>query len=194
MTLGDRWRVGLHEPIWLLRPSPWGNAAALPAGTEALTPAAAAARLGSWFPEGFDADERTLAAICLSLEGAFPGGDVPDSGFLHATVRRALADGRLVAVRLPFADPGEGFAEEEEEPPTPRRAAPEEKTWVEIVLMDDDEPPQPVAFARYRVELPDHSVREGMLDAGGRARLLGIDPGQCQVSFPGLDARDWRQA
>jgi hypothetical protein len=67
----------------------------------------------------------------------------------------------------------------------------EEKTWIEIVLMDDRDPPKPVSFARYRVELPDGSARDGMLDQHGKARVDGIDPGTCQVGFPGLDGRDW---
>jgi hypothetical protein len=95
---------------------------------------------------------------------------------------------------MQFPGPGEGFAKEEEEPPARRRAVQERNTWVEIVLVDDEAPPQPVAFARYRIELPNGRVETGMLDENGRARIEGIDPGECQVSFPDFDARDWRQA
>lgn len=81
--------------------------------------------------------------------------------------------------------------DEDDEAAGPARAPREEKTWIEIVLTDDDDPPRPVAFARYRIELPDGSTREGILDDHGKARLVDIDPGTCQVSFPSFDGRDW---
>ncbi|MCC6556395.1 MAG: hypothetical protein IT372_25830 [Polyangiaceae bacterium] len=193
MALGDRWPIDLREAIWLVRRSAWGGAEALPPGAEALAPAAAAARVSSWFPRGWGADDRTLAEICLSLEETFPGSGAPeDSGWLHWTVRRALEDGRLVAVRMPFDRPIEGFAkDEEEEPPAPRPAAREEKTWIEIRLVDDDG--LPVAGERYRVDLADGSApRYGRLDAQGYAYVAGIPAGSCTVSFPDLDERDWQ--
>jgi len=194
MVAGERWRVDdPHESIWLVLRGPWDGTGALPPSTETLATAAAVARLSSWFPEGWGADERLLGEICLSLEGAFPASGVPESGWLHGTVRRALQDGRLVALRMPFPGPGEGFAQEEEEPPTPRRVVQEEKTWIEVVLMDDDDPPQPVAFAKYRIELPNGRVEAGMLDANGRARVSGLDPGTCKVTFPDFDGRDLRR-
>jgi hypothetical protein len=33
-----------------------------------------------------------------------------------------------------------------------------------------------------------------MLDSEGRARVDGIDPGTCKVSFPDRDAKDWKKA
>ncbi len=34
----------------------------------------------------------------------------------------------------------------------------------------------------------------GYLDSNGRARIDGIDPGVCEVSFPDIDANEWRAA
>lgn len=65
----------------------------------------------------------------------------------------------------------------------------EKKTWIEIELKDDDG--NPVPGERYRIKLPDGSTREGSLDANGRARADGINPGTAQVSFPDIDADDW---
>jgi hypothetical protein len=79
-----------------------------------------------------------------------------------------------------------------DEPVRAAQAPKEVKTWVEIVLVDDDEPPQPVRYAKYRIELPDRSTREGILSDNGRARIEGIDPGTCRVTFPGLDGREWK--
>jgi len=63
--------------------------------------------------------------------------------------------------------------------------------WVEIVLVDDEG--QPAAGEHYRVRLPDGSVAEGLLGFDGILRLEGIDPGDCEVSFPELDAASWER-
>jgi hypothetical protein len=68
----------------------------------------------------------------------------------------------------------------------------EEKTWIAIELLDDQG--EPVPFERYRLRLPDGTIREGRLDANGRARADGIEPGTAEVSFPDRDADDWRRA
>lgn len=65
-----------------------------------------------------------------------------------------------------------------------------EKTWIEIVLMD--EAGNPVASESYRLVLPDGTVQTGKLDDKDRARVEGIDPGSCQVSFPEMDGAEWR--
>lgn len=67
-----------------------------------------------------------------------------------------------------------------------------QKTWIEIELKDDDG--NPVPNERYRIRLADGSTREGHLDANGRARVDGIEPGTAQVSFPDIDANEWRSA
>lgn len=70
--------------------------------------------------------------------------------------------------------------------------SPAKTSWVEISLVDDDG--LPVAFEPYQVELPDGSTIEGALDGTGQARIEGIDPGTCKVSFPNRDAKDWKRA
>jgi uncharacterized protein (DUF2345 family) len=64
------------------------------------------------------------------------------------------------------------------------------KTWIEIELKDDEG--NPIAGERYRLKLPDGRIMEGRLNAEGRARVSGIEPGTAQVSFPDRDANDWR--
>jgi hypothetical protein len=68
--------------------------------------------------------------------------------------------------------------------------APCQATWIEVRLVDDDN--QPVPHERYRIRLPDSSVMEGTLDGEGKMRVEGILAGQCQVSFPDIDGKDWR--
>lgn len=66
-----------------------------------------------------------------------------------------------------------------------------ETTWIELELLDEDE--QPVAGEPYRIELSDGSVATGTLDAHGHARVDGIPPGECQVTFPKLDEDAWEE-
>jgi type VI secretion system secreted protein VgrG len=68
----------------------------------------------------------------------------------------------------------------------------EEKTWIEIELLDEDD--QPVAGEKYKVTLPDGSVKTGTLDENGFARVDGVDPGTCKVTFPNLDRDAWDKA
>jgi type VI secretion system secreted protein VgrG len=77
---------------------------------------------------------------------------------------------------------------EESEPP----AEEEDRTWIEIEMVDDTG--QPVAGERYRVTLPDGSVREGTLDQNGFAHIGGIEPGTCEITFPELDEDMWEWA
>jgi type VI secretion system secreted protein VgrG len=65
------------------------------------------------------------------------------------------------------------------------------KSWIEIELVDDKG--KPVPGEKYRVTLPDGStLAEGTLDEKGLARVDGIDPGNCQVTFPNLDKNTWK--
>ena len=48
---------------------------------------------------------------------------------------------------------------------------------------------------KYEIKLPDgETVDSGTLDGNGRARVEGIDPGQCEVTFPELDGDSWASA
>jgi type VI secretion system secreted protein VgrG len=68
----------------------------------------------------------------------------------------------------------------------------EKKThWIEIKLVDTEN--NPVPGEPYRVTLPDgKTVAEGTLDEKGFARIQGIDPGTCKVTFPKLDESAWK--
>jgi type VI secretion system secreted protein VgrG len=93
------------------------------------------------------------------------------------------------------ADPGkmvERTAETESTPFQPEDDG-EEKTWIEIELVDEEG--NPVPGERYEVTLPDgQTVARGTLDENGLARIEGIDPGQCKVTFPNLDQEAWEPA
>ena len=195
MALGRWWVDDFHDGFWLVARSGWDEGADVWPQAEALDPKAAASRVDAWFPEGFgDASGGSvLAEITAALgEEALWQSDPSATAWHKGVVRNALRDGRLIALRMRLQAQAEGRGEREEEARPAERAPHEEKTWSEIVLADDSDPPQPVPFQRYRIEPPGSTAREGRLDANGRAMITGIDPGTCEVTFPGLDARDWR--
>jgi hypothetical protein len=191
------WVEGFHDGFWLVAKSGWGERADTSPDVEALAPEAAVSRMDEWFPHRWGGAHEgvTLAEIAAALgEELLWPSDTSASARQKSLVRQALRDGRLVALRVRLPAPA-GSVIEQEDDARPAEAAPgEDKTWIEIALVDDSDPPQPVPFRKYRVELPDGSSRQGMLDANGKAMLVGIDAGTCEVSFPGLDANDWRPA
>ena len=63
--------------------------------------------------------------------------------------------------------------------------------WVEIELLDHAG--KPVPSEPYEIELPDGSTTEGYLDGKGQARVDGIEPGNCKISFPNIDKKSWRK-
>tara|TARA_R110001592_G_scaffold145353_4_gene368952 strand:- start:714 stop:1256 length:543 start_codon:yes stop_codon:yes gene_type:complete len=64
--------------------------------------------------------------------------------------------------------------------------------WIEIELLGMDD--SPVAGTPYEVILPDgKTVDRGTLDAHGKAKLIGIPSGNCQISFPELDQAAWEE-
>ena len=63
------------------------------------------------------------------------------------------------------------------------------KQWVEIQMFDEDG--NPVAGEPYQITLPDGTVDSGTTDEQGMARVEGIDPGACQITFPNRDQEAW---
>lgn len=63
------------------------------------------------------------------------------------------------------------------------------KAWIEIKLLGDDG--EGVKDEQYQIVTPDGASHKGKTDARGRARLEGIDPGTCTISFVNLDEEAW---
>jgi len=98
------------------------------------------------------------------------------------SVSAFATDGSSVG-EIPFKPPSdEELAEEEEK----------ERTWVEIELVAEDGSPIPGEL--FKITLPDGRVHTGTTGPDGKARVDGIDPGTCQVTFPNLDAEAWEKA
>jgi type VI secretion system secreted protein VgrG len=69
----------------------------------------------------------------------------------------------------------------------------EKKTsWIEIQMLDEDG--GPVAGEAFQILLPDGSTYGGTLDEKGLARVDGIEPGNCQITFPNLDDSAFEKA
>ena len=67
----------------------------------------------------------------------------------------------------------------------------DKKSWVKIKLVD--EAGKPVPGVRYRVTTPGGRVASGSLNKEGKAEVKGIDPGNCQITFPDLDQAAWEE-
>ncbi len=53
---------------------------------------------------------------------------------------------------------------------------------------------KPVAGVAYEMKLPDGTKATGTTDENGVARVAGIDPGSCEITFPQLDKEAWEDA
>ena len=109
--------------------------------------------------------------VVVTPDVASPGSAAP------ATSRQASALKKAAERGVPLCevcDPAKEEAKKKEE----------KKTFVAIELKDEDGLPK--AGAKYRVTLPDGSVKEGFLDLEGKAKVEGVDPGNCKITFPDL--------
>lgn len=61
--------------------------------------------------------------------------------------------------------------------------------WIEIELIGEDD--KPIPNEKYKIILPDGSVKEGQLDRDGWARVESDPRGDCEVTFPELDKEAW---
>jgi hypothetical protein len=66
---------------------------------------------------------------------------------------------------------------------------PAKHDWIGIELRTPDG--KPVPGEAFRVELPNGRTITGQLDAVGKVRIEGIDPGTCRITFPDRDGHDW---
>jgi hypothetical protein len=182
---------GLLDEVWIIG----STNTPLPDGAAHLSPAEACFRLDEWFGDEPRARCR-LADVCASLGTALLLGSQRSPVEFKAEVRRAFESSALRAYRLPHRPVGGAVPRRPEEKPSEPPPAPKDKatSWIAIQLVDDSDPPVPVPFKKYRVELPDQAVREGMLDENGQVMLRGVDPGSCKVSFPQLHGDDWKPA
>ena len=132
---------------------------------------------------------RSLEEVGRDLETAVR------SGRLLILVERRAGWGALdLEARAPAeaptpAPPPPPMAESSGGPTKSSREDKPVKTWIDIELVGEDD--LPVPGERYRITLSDGKLTEGRLDGKGSARVEGIDPGTCKVTFPDLDRDAW---
>ncbi|MEW6518155.1 MAG: type VI secretion system tip protein VgrG [Thermodesulfobacteriota bacterium] len=150
----------------------------------------------------------TVSGLKVTLDGSMTminsgPGSSPASGSAGSVITPIAPD---PAQEADVADPGAMAKIKEEQqakqtgkygaqparPYKPPRSQAEKelkKSWVEIKL--EDQEGLPVPGERYQIKLPDGSLLDGTLDGNGFARVDGIDPGSCEVTFPNLDRESW---
>lgn len=78
-------------------------------------------------------------------------------------------------------------------PPESKDEKEKKKSWIGIEMVDMED--KPVSGMAYRITLPDgKTVAEGTLDDQGCARVEGMEPGNCKVTFPTLDQEAWEES
>lgn len=130
----------------------------------------------------------------------------PKSGSAGSVVAPAEPKSALEADK---ADPGEvekikaeqrqtqtgKYGSVKTKPYAPSEGEEDQKTkvsWIEVQMLN--EAGEPVTGMAYRITLPDgETVAEGTLDEKGSARIEGIEPGSCKVTFPDLDQEAWKK-
>ena len=118
-------------------------------------------------------------------------GGSPGSGKMKSLVPAIAPIEASLADTVPVAkDP---ILEKAETAPTHKdpKEDEEEKSWIEIELVDEAD--QPVAGAKYQVELPDGKIATGTTGPDGMARITGVEPGTCKICFPELDKDAWEK-
>ncbi len=185
---GRRWKLPAFGEDWLVVPSV--DLERLKPERPPVPDVFVTAALERWLATSA---ARTLYAMYDALGGRLPLGlsGLERSRYEQRLLQRltdAFTHGELVA--LPLERP-RLLPTPWPEPPRPKEAeAPvEEQTWLAIELKDETGKPLP--NLRYVVTLPDGSTREGTLNKNGYARVEGVNPGQCQVTFPELDGQSW---
>jgi type VI secretion system secreted protein VgrG len=76
--------------------------------------------------------------------------------------------------------------------PDPDEVEAEEKTWIEIELVGEDDVGIP--GEKFKITTPDGKVVTGTTGPEGLAKVIGIDSGNCKVTFPNLDKEAWEPA
>jgi hypothetical protein len=77
-------------------------------------------------------------------------------------------------------------------PPQTEEEKAKKPSWIEIEMVDEAD--KPVTGMAYRITLPDgETVADGTLDEKGFARVDGIEPGSCKITFPQLDQDAWEK-
>jgi hypothetical protein len=164
----------------------WSDAPADRIAIDAVSAAAFARRFAS-SPEGASA----LRGLLAGLAAGAAVHRLPDAEIVDEIAHR-IRRGELLVVPRPglwYLGAVDGQIEDEPAPEPQAVVAEQATAWIEIELLEADG--KPVPREPYEVRLPDGRAVNGRLDGNGFARLDGLVPGSCTVTFPERDRRDW---
>ncbi len=136
----------------------------------------------------YEAAKRRVQEQWAEAKGAGKQGELIKKWTARMLQHPAYASSAGAAATAEDADQRSGLAGEGMRP-RPAALARETKTWVEFQLIDVDG--NHVSNAMYKVKLPDGSIVNGRLNEQGLVRFNNIDPGQCEITFTEIDAREW---
>jgi hypothetical protein len=122
-----------------------------------------------------------------------PGSLVSPTEATNAEDADEADPGEVAEVKAKQKETGEGkYGSVQAKPYKPPEGEDNELTWIEIELVDEED--NPVPSERYEIEVSDGRVVRGTLDQDGFARVEGIEPGTCKITFPELDKEAWEPA
>lgn len=107
--------------------------------------------------------------------------NLADPGVLEWEVEQR----RVIVLDHPIAPLllGRGPATAPLKTPPQRIEAHHERAWIDVMVVDDHLPARPLARTRFRLTLPDGSVREGALNDQAHLRLDDLEPGKCWLEL-----------
>lgn len=148
----------------------------------------AQSKVSDWLTGIGGADLRTLAENLLGWSSTAPRSSTSDADLIEV-LRRELDEqhGTLVILEEPALLMHPPFIEKDEEPEIAEE--PEENHWIDIRLVDEEG--EPVPGVEFEIKLPDGRKRRGVTNAHGVVYFSGLEAGECEFSFIGLDQDAW---
>jgi uncharacterized Zn-binding protein involved in type VI secretion len=125
-----------------------------------------------------------LVLLGQAMSGASASGSTQAEASKYNPSAAAVALAQAAQDASPFVQTGGSDS-------APATTSQDKKHWVSIELVGQDG--KPIPDEMYHIELPDGSAVDGALDDKGQAKVEGIDPGNCKVTFPNLDKDRWHK-
>ena len=165
---------------------------------------------GAMYLKGMNVVIEGMAQLSLKVGGSFvdinPGGVFITGPMVMLNSGGAAGSGVAVPTVAPTApqDPDEADNDKpgskmklekqsaERKKNKPSKEDPKKKSWIKLKMVDEEG--KPVPGEAYRIKTSDGKIRTGSLNHRGEAEVKGIEPGNCEVTFPNLDKDAWEDA
>ncbi len=165
---------------------------------------------GALYIKGANVVIEATASLSLKVGGNFvninPGGVQINGTMVLINSGGAAGTGAATSLVAPMktliaddaddAKPGTKIALEKRsaarKEKTHKEGDPTKTSWIKLKLVD--EAGNPVPGEAYKVKTADGRTASGSLNEKGEAEVKGIEPGDCEVTFPNLDKAAWEDA